>query len=120
MRLLFLTLLLVVPLCLSNISYSPDRADVNDTGYQSTVVSVGTTEVEAKAGGTRDVKRQRLLLYNDSNSIVYYGPTGVTVSGSTRGVPIYKRQTVIIPIGDVGLYLIAGSASNDVIVQELK
>jgi len=112
--------LLWAPTIHGGMAYNPDRADTHDRGYQAAVVSVGTTQVEAKVGGTRDAKRQRLLMYNDSSVVVYYGPTGVTTSGSTKGVPIYKRQVVVIPVGDVGVYLIAGTASNDVIVQELK
>ena len=98
----------------------PDRHDVNDLSYTSTVISVGTSQVEAKVGGTRNALRQRIILYNDSNSVIYYGPTGVTTTGSTKGIPVYKKQIVVIPVGDVAIYLIAGSASNDVIVQELQ
>jgi len=119
--LLKLFLIALAPVFLTaGVSYDPDRADVNDISLASAVVSVGTTQVEAKATVTRNAKRQRLLLYNDSSSVVYYGPTGVTVSGATRGVPVYKKQTVVIPVGDVAVFLIAGSASNDVIVQELE
>jgi len=111
---------LVSGLAFAGLSQSADRADVNDTGYSATVIAVGTSEVEAKVGGTRDGYRQRLLIYNDSSNVIYYGPTGVTTTGSTRGVPIYKRQVAIVPVGDVAVYLIAGSAANDVIIQELK
>jgi len=105
---------------LGQISYNADRADVNDRGYSSTVITVGVTQVELKVGGARDPDRQRVLLYNDSSNTVYYGPTGVTVTGSTRGIPVFKRQIAVIPIGDVAVYVIAGSAGNEIIVQELK
>ena len=120
MRLFTLVLLLWAFPVMAGISFDGTRDDVNDTGYTSTVVSVGTSQVEAKVGGTRNANRQRVLLYNDSSSIIYYGPTGVTTTGSTRGVPVFKKQIVVIPVGDVAVYLIAGSASNDVIVQELE
>lgn len=121
MRVLILVFALVFPqVAFAQGWFSPDRADVNDRGFSSAVVTVGVTQVELKASGTRDEKRQRLLIYNDSNSIIYYGPTGVTVAGSTRGVPVYKRQIAVIPIGDVAVYAIAGSAGNEIIVQELK
>lgn len=98
----------------------PDRHDVNDISYTSTVITVGTSQVEVKVGGTRNALRQRVLIYNDSSSICYYGPTGVTISGSTKGVPIFKKQVATIPIGDVALYLICDGADNNFIVQELQ
>lgn len=121
MKHLILALALVLSQVASaQISFDPDRSDVNDTGYQSTVVTVGTSQVEVKVGGTRDPDRQRVLIYNDSNSTIYYGPSGVTTTGSTRGVPVFKKQLAVIPVGDVAVYAIAGSAGNEVIVQELK
>jgi hypothetical protein len=59
-----------------------------------------------------------MTIYNDSNAVVYFGPTGVTTNGSTRGEPLQKRQTVTLEVGDFGVFLIAGSAANDVIVRE--
>lgn len=120
-NLLKLIIIMLAPALLTaGVSYNSDRADVNDISMASAVVSVGTTQIEAKATATRNAKRQRLLLYNDSSSVVYYGPTGVTVAGATRGVPIYKKQVAVIPVGDVAIFLIAGSAANEVIVQELE
>lgn len=97
------------------IGSNPNYADVNNSSYTSNVVTVGVSQVEAKVGVSRDPKRQLLIVYNNSNKTVYYGPTGVTTS---TGVPLLKSQEVSIPIGDVAIYLIAGSAGNDVIVQE--
>ena len=101
------------------ITYDPDRLDTNEGSYASAVVTVGTTQLEAKATGTRNPGRQAVMLYNDSSSIIYYGPSGVTVGGANRGIPVFKKQVAVVPIGDIALYLIAGTASNDVIVQEL-
>jgi hypothetical protein len=94
------------------------RIDVNDGSYKSVVISVGTSQVEAKCDTTRDPNRQFLVIYNDSNATVYYGPTGVTTSGATKGFPLFKQQWVSIPMGDVGVFLIAASSSNSVLVQE--
>jgi len=96
-----------------------ERAEVYDQTYVATTLSVGSTQIEAKVGGSRDEKRQLVILYNDSNNTVYYGPTGVATSGANKGIPIEKRQEVAVPVGDVGLYLIAGSSGNNVICQEL-
>lgn len=98
----------------------PDRHDVNDKAYTSTVLTVGVTQVEVKVGGTRNALRQRVFIYNDSNSSCRYGPNGVTMTGSTRGIQVFKRQVVAVPIGDVALYLICGSAGNEFVIQELQ
>ncbi len=100
------------------VNENPQRADVNEGAYTSAVVAVGATEVEAKVGGTRNALRQILKLTNDNDTVeVYYGPTGVTTSGATKGDVLWPRQEAAIPIGDVGVFLIAASAVN-VIVQE--
>lgn len=96
-----------------------DRADVVESNYLGVVLTVGTTEVEVKAGGSRLATRQLVALYNDSSNTIYFGPTGVSTSGSSKGIPLAPQQFLSIPIGNAGLYLIAGSASNNVIVQEL-
>ena len=97
-----------------------DRADVNETDYTSLVVSVGTSEVEAKTTGGPLANRQLLTIKNDSNSSIFYGPTGVTTSGSTKGDELVKKGGFVsLPVGpSIGVFLIAGTASNDVIVQE--
>lgn len=118
MRYIFLILLLIpAGVGLSGISYDPDRADVGDVSLTGAVVTVGTTQVEAKVGATRNSKRQRLLIYNGSAAIVYYGATGVTTA---TGVPVFKKQVAVLPIGDVPVYLIAGSAGNSIVVQEIE
>ena len=90
--------------------------DVVEDGYVSGVVTVGTSAVEAKVGGSPLAGREILTIYNGSNAVIYYGPTGVTTS---TGEPLEKKQRVSIPVGAaVSVFLIAGTASNDVIVQE--
>jgi hypothetical protein len=101
------------------IQESPDRADVDSASYTSGVVAVGATETEAKAGGARNPLRQEVVLHNDSNATVFYGPTGVTTTGATKGIPLRPRQEVFLPLGDVGVFLIADTAGNNVIVQEM-
>jgi len=97
----------------------PDRSDVLDNAFQSKVVAIGTTQVEVKCGTNLLAGRQAIVIYNDSLSIVYFGPTGVTTTGANKGIPIFKKQTLFIQIGGIQCYLIADTASNDVIVQEL-
>jgi hypothetical protein len=100
------------------IAESPQRADVDDSFYNSAVVAVGTSQVEAKVGATRNPLRQVLTITNDNDTVeVYYGPTGVTTSGANKGNVLWPRQEAALTIGDVALFLIAASAVN-VTVQE--
>lgn len=99
--------------------YYGERSEVYDSSYVGTRLTVGTSQVEAKVGATRDPERQLVILYNDSSNVVYYGPTGVSTSGVYKGFPLEKKQEVAVPIGDLGVYLIADSASNYVLCQEI-
>lgn len=90
-----------------------------DLGYVSKAISVGTTQVEAFGGASvRLVNRQYVLVYNNDTTPVYFGPTGVTSSGTTKGVPLQPKQSVSMTIGDQGLFLIAASGTVSCIVQE--
>ncbi len=97
----------------------PDRHDVCDLGYSSVVVAVSTSQVEAKIGASRDPLRQNIIIYNYGTSLVYVGPSGVTASGATMGIPVYKKQFLTMPVGDQAVYLISDGSTN-VIVQVLK
>lgn len=92
-----------------------DDEIVNNSYVQSTV-TVGTTQVQAKVGASNLTKRQMLRIYNGSNNVVYIGPSGVTTA---NGEPLEKKQSINIPAGDqINVFIIAGSADNDVIVSE--
>lgn len=102
------------------LSFNPQFSDVVDSSYTSGVITVGTSEVLAAANGSSNLTgRQELIIYNDSSVTIYFGPTGVTVSGGTKGIPIGPQETINIQMGAaVNIYLIAGTSSNSVIVQE--
>lgn len=100
--------------------YNTLLGDVVISDYVSAVKSVGTTEVLAAVGGSNLSGRQEVIIYNDSSSVIYFGPTGVAISGTNKGVPIDPGAFVNLPFGaSVQIYLIAASASNNVIIQEL-
>lgn len=101
------------------ITESGNFNDVLNNNYQSTVLTVTTTQIEAKVNTNRMIGRQVLLLYNDSSNTVYFGPTGVTSSGINKGIPLEPGDFLRIQFGDVGLFLIVASGSSNVIVQEL-
>lgn len=110
-----------MPIVDTNASDNLDRAEVVDSINLGTslqgAVTVGTSAVEAKVGASKLENRKSLTVYNNSNSTIYWGYTsGVTTS---TGTPIFKSQFYDWDIGDQqAVYLIAGSASNNVRVTE--
>jgi hypothetical protein len=97
------------------ISESGFNAEIVNT-YVQGVLSVSTTQVEAKVGTNRLGGRQMLRIYNASNSIIYFGPSGVT---SSSGEPLEKKQWINIPAGDaLAFFLVTASGTAVVIVSE--
>lgn len=95
-------------------------SDVAGVSYISTVLSVGTSQVKVCVGADNLANRQELIIFNDSLNTIYYGPSGVTTSGTTKGIPIQGGGFVNLPFGfDVSVYMIAASPGNSIIVQEL-
>lgn len=87
--------------------------------FDHTVVSVGTSAVEAKVGANRFKGRQMLLFYNFSDETIYMGKSSVSTSGSNKGIPLIPNQWGGIMLTDqAAWYLIAGTANNDVFVLE--
>lgn len=102
-------------------SYSDDQSAVADilnagTGVQG-ALTVGTSAVEVKVGGSRLEGRKSVTVQNESNSIIYWGYTsGVTTAS---GTPIQKKQFMSWAVGDnQTIYLIAGSAGNNTRITE--
>ena len=88
----------------------------NDGGIQG-VLTVGTSAVEAKIGGSPLTDRVSLTVYNDSDALIYFGFDN-TVTTAT-GTPIFKKQLVAFDVGpDTSVYLIAGAASKDARITE--
>lgn len=101
---------------MSGINESGNDSEIANRSYVQTTVTVGTSQVEAKVGGSRLDGRQMLRIFNTSNKIIYFGPSGVSVS---TGEPLEKEQWVNIAVGDgVAIFLIAATAGNVAIVSE--
>jgi hypothetical protein len=84
------------------------------------VVTVTTSPTEIKVGATRIRNRQAIMVYNDSNITIFYGPSAsVSTTGSNKGFPLYKDQFFFFPIGDTPWYYVAGSTNSNVIVSEV-
>lgn len=100
------------------ISFDPELSDVVNQSYVSGSISVSTSAVEAKVGASRLTGRETLRIYNNSNTTIYFGPSGVTAS---TGEPIFKNQWVNIPIGDqLAVFLITASGTaSDIRIQEI-
>lgn len=100
------------------ISFDPELSDVVNQSYVAGSISVTTTQIEAKVGGSRLSGRETLRIFNNSNTTIYFGPTGLT---SATGEPVFKNQWVNIPAGDqLGVFLITASGTaSDVRIQEL-
>lgn len=95
---------------------SSDRSDVNESSFLSGTITVGTSVVEAKVGISRLSSRQYLSIHNNGPLTIYVGPSDVTTSS---GRPIFRDQSIDIPVGDLGIYLVSGQAGNTVVVQEI-
>ena len=98
------------------INESSNFSDTNESTYVSGSVTVGTSEVEAKVGGSRDSLRQFVTIYNGGNATIYFGPSGITTS---TGEPLEKKQKVEIAVSDIGVFMITAAGTSDVIVQEI-
>lgn len=89
--------------------------DVLGDGYVAGVISVSTTQVEAKVGASRLQRREYVRIFNNSSGTIFFGPSGVTVS---TGEPLFKNQWVSIPMGDIAVFVIAATSLTDIRVQE--
>ena len=92
-------------------------ANISDDGGTEGALIVGIAAIEAKVGAAVLVDRVTLTVYNNSNSVIYYGYTnGVTI---LSGTPILKKQLAVFDVGPgTTVYLISASAGNDTRVTE--
>ena len=99
------------------ISLSSEYSDVLEDGYVAGTVTVTTSAIEAKVGGSTLEGRETLRIYNNSNNTMYFGPSGVTIA---TGEPLLKKQWVEINVGsNIGVFLILESGSGEARIQEL-
>jgi hypothetical protein len=86
-----------------------------DDGYLSLKITVGTSQVEAKVGATRLIGREILYIENVGNNDIFYGPSGVTSTGTTQGAV----QTLFLEAGpNRAIFLISTGAGSEAIIQE--
>ena len=94
-----------------------NTAEISNNGGTQGSLTVGTTSVELKVGGSALTDRISATAYNDGSQIVYWGYTsGVTIS---TGTPIFKKQLVQWSVGPgTSIYLISDTAGQDVRITE--
>jgi len=99
---------------------SSDRSDVVESSFDHITLTVGTTAIEVKVGGSRSVSRQIVVIYNEEkNRRMFWGGPSVTSSGSSRGFPIEPGQFVSLPFGDIGIFLVGEVSNMTAIVAEV-
>ena len=105
---------------MSGLNQSPDRGDVLDSAFIAGTFNVGTSDVLAAVGVSNLVRRQTLVIYNDSNKDMYYGPVGVTSNGANKGILFSSTETVVLNVGEyIIVHIVCASpGGNSVIIQE--
>jgi hypothetical protein len=88
-------------------------SDIINTSVVNGVISVSTSQIEAKVGASRLVDRKGLWI-TPTNRDIYWGNTGVT---TTNGTVIFKNQTYFLSIGDIPIFLIASGVTDVRIVE---
>lgn len=104
----------------SNKTYGDDQSVVVDIlnveGTQG-ALTVGTSAVAVRVGGSNLTSRKLLTLFNNSSSTIYWGYTNAVTTAT--GTPIFKSQFIEWEVGDgITIYVIAGSTGNDVRITE--
>ena len=104
----------------SNAAYSDDQSEVvdiiNNSGVYGTL-TVGTSAVEIKVGGSVLAGRKNVTLFNNSNSTIYWGYSNAVTTST--GTPIVKNQFASWSVGEsVSIWVIAGSAGNNTRITE--
>ena len=80
-------------------------------------ISLGLSAVEVKSGVSPVAARKAVRIFNNGNSTIYWGGSGVT---SSTGEPIFRNTSITITAGpNCHIYLIASSTGNDIRCKEL-
>lgn len=90
---------------------------INTSGVYGSL-TVGTTAIEIKVGGSRLTARKLVTLDNISNVVFYWGYDSSITTSNYAG-RIFKDQQVSWAVGDnISLYVIAGTAGNSARISE--
>lgn len=95
--------------------------DTATKGFIAIAQTIGTSQVEIKVGASALASRLRVSAVNDSIVTIFFGPDGVTTSGSAKGFPVEPTETIEYKLGPqaiVKLFAIAATAGNTILTQE--
>lgn len=102
---------------IGNVGDQAKVADICNTAGSYKTLTVGTTAVLAIVGGSVLANRKYLSVQPKANGVFYGFDNSVTTSSGTE---LFKDQLIFLPVGAaVTVYLIAGTAGNDVRIGEL-
>jgi len=104
----------------SNKTYNDDQsaiADVLNGGGVNGALTVGTSSVEAKVGGSALSGRKTIMIQPLDNTVYLGFSSGVT---SSNGIRLSSGQIVILPVGDqTAVWLIGSAAGRNVRIAEV-
>lgn len=83
-----------------------------------TLLTVGTSPVPVRVGGSNLVAREGVYIYNPSTVTVYRGDSSVTTSGANQGVPIGRKEDAWLAISDEFTEYLVADSSTEVIIEE--
>lgn len=90
--------------------------DVVEDVLLQAAMTVTTSQIELKVGGSPAPGREVVRVYNKGDQTIYVGPSGVT---HTTGEPVFPDCPFEMPIGNKSLFAITESGSASVIVWEI-
>jgi hypothetical protein len=79
------------------------------------IITVGTSQVEAKVGASRSTTRDVVTIHNKSNDIIYVGEFGVT---PLTGKKLFPSLSIDV-VSKQAIYLIASQNNNEVVITEI-
>jgi len=102
---------------ISTANGSLSTTDISNNGGVNAAISVTTSAIEAKVGGSALANRKNLTIHNNGTGTIYWGySSGVT---TTNGTPVFKDQFVSWDVGaSTSVFLIAISGTQNVRVTE--
>lgn len=91
--------------------------DTMTTGGVHGTVSVSTTAIAIRVGGSNLTERKNMMFYNDGNNTIYWGYSNTVTT--TNGMPLMKGQSCSGDWGaGVTIFAIAASGTHTVRVNE--
>jgi hypothetical protein len=88
--------------------------DTLNNGGLDTVLTVGTTPVELKVGGSRKTSR-KYVVFMPLDTGFKFG-----FSNTTQSIPVFKSQLVLIPVGEnTEVWFVNTSTNKQIAIGEL-